>query len=228
MMARLRRVPFAAKSERMDAVQHGLFDEAMAEDIAAVEAAQVKGSAPAPKTPRARPQRRALPPELERVTTRHEPDHCDCAACRAALMKIGEHASGPLLRILRPQHSRIHVYQARRQAAGVLRTPRRLSTVRLPHLRNHRGRAGCAGDHRSRLGRPGPAGLGGHPEVRRSFAAAPAGSDLCAPRRHLEAHHVGQVDGPGGPGARSAVRRAAHLAANRARAARRRNTGGPA
>jgi hypothetical protein len=38
-LKRLRRMQFAAKAERMDAVQRGLFDEAMAEDIAAVEAA---------------------------------------------------------------------------------------------------------------------------------------------------------------------------------------------
>ena len=99
-LARLRRAQFAAKSERMDAVQRGLFDEAMAEDIAAVEAAleaaQAKISAPAPKAPRAKPQRRTLPPELERVTTIHEPDHCDCAACGAALVKIGEHTSEKL------------------------------------------------------------------------------------------------------------------------------------
>ncbi|MGP1664823.1 MAG: transposase domain-containing protein [Rhodanobacter sp.] len=36
-LKRLRRVLFAAKSERMDTVQRGLFDEAMVEDIAAVE-----------------------------------------------------------------------------------------------------------------------------------------------------------------------------------------------
>ena len=99
-LKRLRRMQFAAKAERMDAVQRGLFDEAMAEDIAAVEAAleaaQAKGVAPAPKAPRAKPARRALPPELERVTRVHEPDRCDCAACGAALVKIGEHASEKL------------------------------------------------------------------------------------------------------------------------------------
>jgi transposase len=99
-LKRLRRMQFAAKSERMDAVQRGLFDEAMAEDIAAVEAAleaaQAKGVAPAPKAPRTKPMRRALPPELERVTTIHEPDRCDCAACGATLVKIGEHTSEKL------------------------------------------------------------------------------------------------------------------------------------
>ncbi len=99
-LKRLRRMQFAARSERMDAVQRGLFDEAMAEDIAAVEAAleaaQAKRIAPAPKAPRAKPARRALPPELERVTTVHEPGRCDCAVCGAALVKISEHASEKL------------------------------------------------------------------------------------------------------------------------------------
>jgi transposase len=99
-LKRLRRMQFAARSERMDAVQRGLFDEAMAEDIAAVEAAleaaQAKNAVAAPKAPRAKSQRRALPPELERVTTVHEPDRCDCAACGATLVKIGEHASEKL------------------------------------------------------------------------------------------------------------------------------------
>jgi transposase len=99
-LKRLRRMQFAAQSERMDALQRGLFDEAMAEDIAvveaALEAAQANGSAPAPKPPRAKPPPRALPPELERVTTLHEPDHCDCADCGAALVKIGEHVSEKL------------------------------------------------------------------------------------------------------------------------------------
>ncbi|WP_082190123.1 IS66 family transposase [Frateuria defendens] len=99
-LARLRRVQFAAKSERMDAVQRGLFDEAMAEDIAAVEAqleaAQATGVAPRPKAPRPAPTRRALPPELARVTTIHAPARCDCATCGAALVKIGEHVSEKL------------------------------------------------------------------------------------------------------------------------------------
>jgi transposase len=99
-LKRLRRMQFAAKAERMDAVQRGLFDEAMAEDIAAVEAAleaaQAEGLAPASKAPRMKPTRRALPPELERVTTIHEPARCDCAACGAALVKMGEHTSEKL------------------------------------------------------------------------------------------------------------------------------------
>jgi transposase len=99
-LKRLRRMQFAAQSERMDSVQRGLFDEAMAEDIAAVEAAleaaQANGSAPSRKTPGAAPTRRTLPPELERLTTVHEPACCGCTACGAALVKIGEHTSEKL------------------------------------------------------------------------------------------------------------------------------------
>jgi transposase len=100
-LARLRRQQYAARSERMDAVQRGLFDEAMAEDIAAVEAQLEAAQAASASTttlrpPRAKPQRRALPPELERLTTVHAPARCDCATCGAALVPIGEHVSEKL------------------------------------------------------------------------------------------------------------------------------------
>lgn len=95
-IARLRRVQFAAKTERMDPAQRALFDEVMAADIAAVEAElaelQDTTKAPARKTP----QRRALPPELPRIETIHEPASCDCDRCGAALVKIGEHVSEKL------------------------------------------------------------------------------------------------------------------------------------
>jgi transposase len=50
-IARLRRVQFAAKSERMDPAQRELFDEAMAADIAALEAelASLKPPRPSPR-----------------------------------------------------------------------------------------------------------------------------------------------------------------------------------
>ena len=93
-LARLRRVQFAARSERMDTAQRGLFDEAMAADIAAVEAqleaAQTAPASTVPRAPRAKPARRTLPADLARVTTVHAPAACDCAACGAALVKIGE------------------------------------------------------------------------------------------------------------------------------------------
>lgn len=96
-LARLRRLQFAARSERMDAVQRGLFDEAMAEDIAAVEA-QLEAAQAATAAPTAsrRPKRQVLPPELARVTTVHEPASCQCASCGGSLVKIGEQVSEKL------------------------------------------------------------------------------------------------------------------------------------
>ena len=99
-LARLRRVQFSAKSERMNPEQRELFDEAMAADIAAVEAElealQDSTSAASVKPPRAKPVRRALPPELPRETTVHMPERCDCASCGTALTQIGSHASEKL------------------------------------------------------------------------------------------------------------------------------------
>ncbi len=97
-IARLRRVQFAAKSERMDPAQRELFDEAMAADIAALEtelAALREPAQPAARPPR-QPVRRTLPPELPRIETIHEPASCDCGTCGAALVKIGEHVSEKL------------------------------------------------------------------------------------------------------------------------------------
>ncbi|MBX3714351.1 MAG: IS66 family transposase [Lysobacter sp.] len=97
-IARLRRLQYAAKSERMDPTQRELFDAAMAADIAALEA-QLDDlrspTAPSP-APRRTPQRRALPAELPRIETIHEPASCDCATCGRALVKIGEHVSEKL------------------------------------------------------------------------------------------------------------------------------------
>jgi transposase len=99
-LARLRRAQFSAKSERMNPEQRELFDEAMAADIAAVEAEldalQKSASAPSTKQPRAKPVRRPLPPELPRETTIHAPTRCDCATCGSALTQIGTHASEKL------------------------------------------------------------------------------------------------------------------------------------
>ena len=99
-LARLRRVQFAAKSERMDPGQRELFDETMAADIAQLEAelealreTAPSGTAPAPRKPAIR---RALPADLPRIETIHEPKSCDCPQCGGALVKIGEHVSEKL------------------------------------------------------------------------------------------------------------------------------------
>jgi transposase len=99
-LARLRRVQFAARSERMDPGQRELFDEAMAADIAQLEA-ELEGlregapssTAPGPRKPAIR---RALPAELPRIETRHEPASCDCPRCGGTLVQIGEHVSEKL------------------------------------------------------------------------------------------------------------------------------------
>lgn len=98
-LARLRRVQFAARSERMDPAQRELFDEAMAADIAAVEAeldALRESATAAAAKPRSKPVRRPLPADLPREETRHEPASCDCATCGGALVKVGEHVSEKL------------------------------------------------------------------------------------------------------------------------------------
>ncbi|MCB1632232.1 MAG: IS66 family transposase [Pseudomonadales bacterium] len=93
-VARLRRLQFAARSERMDAAQRSLFDETMAADIAAAEArldALKRDAEPATQPPRQAPKRQPLPPELPRVITTHEPDCTGCTQCGSELVKIGEH-----------------------------------------------------------------------------------------------------------------------------------------
>ena len=94
-LARLRRLQFAARSERMDPEQRALFDEAIDADLAAVEAKleALKSPPTEPTEPAARqnPKRRPLPPELPRVTTEHEPTCTGCERCGGALVKIGEH-----------------------------------------------------------------------------------------------------------------------------------------
>ena len=98
-VARLRRVQFDARSEKMDPQQRALFDEAMAADIAAVETEleglQSEGEK-TPASPRKKSQRRPLPPELPRIETRHEPESCTCGACGADLVQINEHVSEKL------------------------------------------------------------------------------------------------------------------------------------
>lgn len=98
-IARLRRAQFAARSEKMDPAQRQLFEETMAADIAAVEAELEALQSPPvaePSRPRRAPIRRALPEDLERVETRHEPASCECSQCGGALTHIDDHVSEKL------------------------------------------------------------------------------------------------------------------------------------
>ncbi len=108
-IARLRRVQFAAKSERMDPDQRELFDEAMAADIAAAQSELDALRTPdTAKVPRKTPQRRALPADLPRIETRHERQSCDCATCGRAPVAIGEHVSGVVGLRLQPLVDTLH------------------------------------------------------------------------------------------------------------------------
>ena len=97
-IARLRRLQYAAKSETFDPGQRELFDEAMAADIAALEAEleSLREPVAASAKPPRKAVRRALPADLPRIETIHEPASCTCEACGGALVKIGEHVSEKL------------------------------------------------------------------------------------------------------------------------------------
>lgn len=99
-IARLRRLQFSARTERMDPAQRELFEQTMAADIAAVEAQlaaiQAEGEDQAAAQRRrkaASAGRKPLPEHLERIQTRHEPASCTCPQCQGDLVLIGEHVS---------------------------------------------------------------------------------------------------------------------------------------
>lgn len=93
-LAHLRRIRFGSKTEALSAEQRRLFDEAIAEDIAAIEAEAVLP--PEARPPRARAGRQPLPDHLPRIDHRHEPDSCTCGTCGKDLIKIGEDISEQL------------------------------------------------------------------------------------------------------------------------------------
>ena len=111
-VAYLRRIRYGVKSEAMSAEQRQLFEDDIAQDVAAVESELKLPATPA--SPRTRAGRQALPEHLERVEVRHEPDSCTCAACQSELVKIGEDVSEQLdieparffvIRHIRPQYA---------------------------------------------------------------------------------------------------------------------------
>ena len=101
-MRTLKRLRFAAKSERLDSPQRSLLEEDLDADLQAlaqeIEALQPKGSPDTKnKQPAERktPKRQALPPELPRREIRHEPLSTTCS-CGCALKRIGEESSEKL------------------------------------------------------------------------------------------------------------------------------------
>ena len=91
----LRRQRYGARSEQFNAEQHGLWDAALSEDVAATTAA-VEQIAPPRERERAKPKRQPLPDTLPRVEERIEPASCTCDACGGALHTIGEEVSEKL------------------------------------------------------------------------------------------------------------------------------------
>jgi transposase len=89
--AYLKRLKFAAQSERFSAEQRSLLDETLDEDLQAVsdEIEQLKPTdAPAPRV-KEPPKRQPLPDNLPRVDIHHEPESSLCA-CGCQLRRIGE------------------------------------------------------------------------------------------------------------------------------------------
>ncbi|UOD29979.1 IS66 family transposase [Massilia violaceinigra] len=93
-LAYYKRVRFGKASEALVGEQRMLFDETVDMDLAAIDE-ELRSQAPV-KPPRKRAGRQPLPPELERIEHRHEPESCQCGQCGADLVKIGEDVSEQL------------------------------------------------------------------------------------------------------------------------------------
>ena len=102
-LARLKAYRFGAKTERMDAEQRQMFEKALAEDQASLEAQLLalqgergQTSAPPPDEKiKSKPRRAALPEHLRRVEYRHEPQNTTCE-CGQAMARIGENITEKL------------------------------------------------------------------------------------------------------------------------------------
>jgi transposase len=95
MLQVLRRHRFGTRSEQFNAEQHGLWDAALSEDLAATKSA-VEAVSPPRTRERAQPKRQPLPQNLPRVVERIEPESCTCGQCGGALHTIGEEISEKL------------------------------------------------------------------------------------------------------------------------------------
>ena len=88
--ALLKRMKFAAQSERFNAEQRSLLDDEMEADLAAVclEIEQLQPPATAPEA-KQQPKRQSLPAHLPRREIRHEPQRTICQ-CGCQMKRIGE------------------------------------------------------------------------------------------------------------------------------------------
>ena len=96
--AYLKRLKFAAQSERFSSEQRSLLEETLDEDLQAVndEIEQINANdGPSPAKAKDQPKRQPLPANLPRIEIRHEPDTTTCA-CGCQLKRIGEDVSEKL------------------------------------------------------------------------------------------------------------------------------------
>ena len=94
-LAYLRRIRFGKKSEKLAGIQGLLFEEAIDEDLAAVET-QLSRSAPREeKQSRRQPKRQPLPPGLPHTEIRHDPANRSCP-CGCALKHVRDDESRKL------------------------------------------------------------------------------------------------------------------------------------
>jgi transposase len=86
----LKRLKFAAQSERFNAEQRSLLEETLDADLQAVSE-EIERLAPAAAAPseRERPRRQPLPANLPRREVRHEPENTTCS-CGCQMKRIGE------------------------------------------------------------------------------------------------------------------------------------------
>ena len=113
-LALFRRHKFAQKNEHLTAKQIHLFDEAVEEDIAAVDLELErhntdKADAPVQKATASKPKRRPLPDHLPTIRIEHEPTSTQCS-CGCILRRIGEDISEKLsfkpAQFMKEQHVR--------------------------------------------------------------------------------------------------------------------------
>ena len=88
-LAQYKRLRFGKSSEKLDAAQASLLEEALDADLAAIEQ-ELEQLRPTLKVEsKQQPRREALPAHLPRLEVRHEPASTTCA-CGCALKRIGE------------------------------------------------------------------------------------------------------------------------------------------
>ena len=111
-LALFKRHKFAQKNEHLTAKQISLLDEAVEEDIAAVDLELERLNADQPnthKTKAIKPKRRALPDHLATIRIEHEPASIVCT-CGCTLRRIGEDVSEKLTfksaQFMKEQHIR--------------------------------------------------------------------------------------------------------------------------